>query len=280
MNIKAVLIDFDGTCLQKDHIYLSLANMHAIRRALDAGIEVIPCSGRTVCIFPPQIEAEKRIRYWVSSSGGRIIDRKEKRVISKCTFTPEESVALIRTFEGQDLYAEIASEGKLYGEKSILDRIWDYPGVDHHVWYMEKGRVHPLRCPSEHFGKKGIGIEKANIYNLNREQETCIRSAIEKLDCAWIPLSGPRSIQFFPRKLNKLEAVTHLLNELGINWEETMAIGDSDLDMSVVKAAGVGVAMGNAIPELKQAANYIAPPNEENGFAEAFGKFLFGENTF
>ena len=53
MNIRAILLDFDGTSLQRDQVYISFRNMRALRAALDKGIEIIPCTGRCEDMFPP-----------------------------------------------------------------------------------------------------------------------------------------------------------------------------------------------------------------------------------
>ena len=75
MDIKAILLDFDGTTLQRDQVFISVRNMYAIRKALDKGIYIVPSTGRAENMQPPQIEAEKRIRY----SGS--IPEKEKIVL-------------------------------------------------------------------------------------------------------------------------------------------------------------------------------------------------------
>lgn len=274
MSIKAVLIDFDGTCLQKDQIYLSLKNMHAIRKALEAGILVIPCTGRAADMFPPQIEKEKGIRYWVSSAGARVLDRQENRVVSECLFTPEESAALCRLFEGRNIYAEVCAQGKIHVEKAVFEHIWDFRIPGHHVWYIEDGRVKPVEKLSEYFLENRIGMEKANIYGLTPDEAAWLQSEIRALDIAWIPKPNTNSVQFFPKRLDKKTAVEALLKQLSIDWSEVMAIGDADLDRCVVEAAGIGVAVANAKPELLEVADYVVASDEMNGLAEAFERFL------
>ena len=54
MDIKAILLDFDGTTLQRDQTFISFRNMAALRKAMDRGIEIIPCTGRCEDMFPPR----------------------------------------------------------------------------------------------------------------------------------------------------------------------------------------------------------------------------------
>ena len=64
--------------------------------------------------------------------------------------------------------------------------------------------------------------------------------------------------------------------KLNITRAEVMAIGDSDNDLAMLKAAGVGVAMGNATDEVKKSCAFITGRCEDDGFAQAVDKFVFG----
>ena len=61
---------------------------------------------------------------------------------------------------------------------------------------------------------------------------------------------------------------------MGIAQDEIMAIGDNENDLSMIEYAGLGVAMGNAIPLVKEAANVITTTNDEHGVAEAIKKYV------
>lgn len=74
--------------------------------------------------------------------------------------------------------------------------------------------------------------------------------------------------------VNKGTALKALANQLGIQQEEIMAIGDSFNDLEMIRYAGVGVAMGNARAEVKEAADYVTGTNMEDGVAQAVEKFV------
>ena len=67
-----------------------------------------------------------------------------------------------------------------------------------------------------------------------------------------------------------------LLTEYQIAADEVLAVGDGDNDLEMVSLAGVGVAVGNATPSLKERADHIVGTNDENGAAEAIWKFALG----
>ena len=67
MDIKVLLLDMDGTTLEKNQVTISQRNMDAIDKAIEKGIYVIPCTGRVLDMFPPQILRTEKIRYCVTS---------------------------------------------------------------------------------------------------------------------------------------------------------------------------------------------------------------------
>ena len=75
---------------------------------------------------------------------------------------------------------------------------------------------------------------------------------------------------------SKWNALQTLAQEWGILPAEIMAIGDQGNDLSMIQHAGIGVAMGNAPDDVKQHANYVAPPIGEDGVADAIERFVLG----
>jgi len=274
LDIKAILLDFDGTALQRDQVFISCRNMYAIRQAIAKGIEIIPCTGRCEDMFPPQIEAEKRIRYWITASGARIVDRNEKKVLYQCVFSPEESAQLCEIFENQDIYTEISAEGHIYLEKKINDHLERFPVPSHHVWFVESGRQIPVEQPSKYFLEHQIGIEKCNLYGIPDEKQQEISSALNSTGLIAPPANAEKDIQFFPRRLDKIQAIEFLLKKLGLEFENVMSFGDSSMDADIIEKAGFGIAMGNSPDWIKAKAKYITKPYFEDGVAEAIEKFI------
>jgi len=82
------------------------------------------------------------------------------------------------------------------------------------------------------------------------------------------------NLEFSSKSLNKMNATDAVLDALGIGYEECLAIGDSSTDLEIIKASGVGVAMGNAPDDIKAAADHITGINTEDGFAQAIEEFV------
>ena len=274
MEIKAILLDFDGTSLQKDQVYISLRNMWALRRAIDRGIQIIPCTGRVEDMLPPQIEAEPRIRYWVTSGGSRVVDRQTGEVLFNHTWTPEQSAELCRIFEGQDIYSETAAEGKTIMERSVAEHLECHAVPPHHVWFFEARRHIVVDSLSDYFLKNNVGMEKVNIYGVPEEKQEALYQAFENTGLVWLTDPPGSLIQFFPKTLDRCAAIAALLKRIGISFGQVMSLGDEVMDIPAIRTAGLGVAMGNAPDRVKAEADYVTAPFDQDGVAQAIEKFI------
>lgn len=276
MKIRAVLLDMDGTLLGRSQVAVSVRNMHAIQRALKKGLVVIPCTGRVLDMLPPQLLTQEGLRYFVTSHGARVYDSTAGTTIYEDVIPPRESSLLMRLLEGKGLYNEIAAAATIYLEKSIADALCNQPVPEHHIWYMRDECFTALDRPSTYFEQKNVGIEKMNLYGIPAPLQQEIYDLVTATGFVrhTRPGAGP-NLEFSHCTLNKLNATDTLLHHLGISYEETLAIGDSSSDLDIIRACGIGIAMGNAPANIKAAADDVTASNTEDGVAMAFDKYLF-----
>ena len=83
------------------------------------------------------------------------------------------------------------------------------------------------------------------------------------------------NIEINDKTATKGEALRFLCRHLGVDVRDTMAFGDGSNDMSMIQAAGIGVAMANADPALQAAADFVTDTNDADGVAKAIEKFCF-----
>ncbi|HAX1100225.1 TPA: HAD-IIB family hydrolase, partial [Enterococcus faecium] len=81
-------------------------------------------------------------------------------------------------------------------------------------------------------------------------------------------------LEFMPKGVTKAYGISLLAKDLGLKQEEIMAIGDEENDLPMIQYAGLGVAMENAVPFVKEAADFVTASNEENGVAKVIQKFV------
>jgi hypothetical protein len=223
---------------------------------------------------PPQIEADKRIHYYITSGGTRVVDHNTGEIIYQEILTPEESAAMCRVFEEKNIYTEIAADGKIYLEKAIADHLERYPVPPHHVWFIEAGKQIVIEKPSKYFLENGIGLEKINMYGIPKELQQPIYDEVENSGIAHITDPLGENMQFFPKNLDRTRGMQALLKKLGITMDEVMSIGDSVLDADAIRASGIGVAVGNAPQWLKDEADFVTAPFDKDGVAIAIEKYI------
>ena len=275
MKLRAVLMDMDGTLLGKSQVAVSVPNMKAVQAAIRKGVAVIPCTGRVYDMLPPQLLTQEGLRYIVTSHGARAYDALTGESLYEDLIPYRESAEIMRILEGKGLYNEIAAEHTIFFEKAITEPV-DLSLVPlHHLWYVRDRCYTAVERPSEYFLEHRIGVEKMNLYGIPEPLQKPLYDAVTAT--GYIrhtrPGAGP-NLEFSHHTLSKLCATDAILERLGISYEETMAIGDSSSDLEILKACGVGVAMGNAPDEIKAVADDVTGANTENGLAQAFEKYL------
>ena len=87
----------------------------------------------------------------------------------------------------------------------------------------------------------------------------------------------PTNVELNILRANKGEALKQLTDYLGLSMEQVMAVGDGMNDLTMLRMAGVGVAMGNACPEAMAAADAVTADCDHDGVAQAIARFCFGE---
>jgi hypothetical protein len=87
--------------------------------------------------------------------------------------------------------------------------------------------------------------------------------------------SEPFFIEIMPQNVDKATALDRMLETIGLTRENVICCGDGFNDISMIKYAGVGVAMGNAQPAVKDAADYITGTNDEDGLVQVMKEFIW-----
>lgn len=90
---------------------------------------------------------------------------------------------------------------------------------------------------------------------------------------------GMAELTVFGRTVSKGGALLHLAERFGVPLQQTMAIGDGLNDISMLRAASLGVAMGNAPRRVRAAADVITASNEDDGFAQALERYVLAADV-
>jgi len=267
MKYKLICIDIDGTLLDDQKRLLPQVK-ESIRKVADKGVHIVLASGRMPAGVEP-IEEELGVKCIKACNAGTYI-----LLDDKCIGAEYLSLETMK-----NVYTDIAEKYKI-PLWIFCGRTWCVTDTDQYVereirvigrepviagamplaekWAYENIRPNKLL----------VAAEPGKIQQIYREIK---ENNYEDIDVA---CSADEFIEIFPKGVTKGRALAVICNKLGINIKETVAFGDQELDIPMIEAAGTGIAMGNAIKELKDKADFVTKSNNEAGIAYAIENYL------
>ena len=274
MKIRLFAFDLDGTILHHQHA-LSPRNAEALRRAHEQGVEIVPATGRMRTFLPPSIAELPFIRDVVSSNGAAVYDRKEKKVIYENMMPSSLAEHCFDLVAPYHVFSEVYVNGEAYTDRFMWERReteFGYP--PERVAFMKNKTYHIVDDFRTFLHRKDVKVEK---YNMPYVPETIfedLMAFLEKQEEIVVACSGFTNIELNNRTTSKADGLRGLGAVLGISAEEMMTIGDTGNDVSMLRYAGLSVAVANASAEAKAAAKVLTDACTEDGVAKAIEKYL------
>ncbi len=295
-------LDLDGTALD-DEKRLRPRVRKAVEDAVAAGYAVVPVSGRPIrglskefmAIPDPRPEmqctsggggpeagrAAPAIRYAITCNGAvihRIDDfaARQWEEIRKVTVPREAVYAVLEAIEPFDVLPDCFQGGHGNMPTWCKDVIWDRGMSEGIVRYILEDRTFYDDFPA--FVRSiDDKVEKMTLsFNMLKNGAEEKRQAAERI--AKIPdillVSGAiHNLEVSNKDSGKGRGILHLCELLGIDPACTMACGDEENDLDMIRRAAFGVAMANALDSVKQEADFVTGTNEEDGVADAIEEF-------
>ena len=267
-----IAMDMDGTLLRSDKS-VSPAVLAAIHDAVCAGKAVALGTGRPLSELVPYREILKDIRYAVLESGSLVYDLQEERVLLSHCLDPACIPAVLEAISREDVMPQAMSGGRSYVNGGDISRMAHYQmGVYQGLYEEAAERVPDVRA---FLREHAAGIEKINLCHTSPEsrERTAARLAAVPAQKTYAEQS---SLEISPRRITKGQGLIELCGILGIPVEQSIAVGDADNDIPMLRAAGLGIAVGNANEHVLAAADVIVSDNDHDGCAEAIRRYLLG----
>ena len=258
---KLLALDMDGTTLTSEKKITS-QTAGAINNLLKSGIHVVVASGRCLAEMSDYKEEFKNIRYMILTSGGLVYDLFEDRPISLHSVSFEDCIKLIELGKMEDAMIHLLTIRDSIASPHDIEHIADF-GMS--VYYNMFNRI-CVKC--EDLKRYAIehkeDIMKVNIYHRSIEsrERTVARLKDSNLQLVYAEAAN---LEASPLGVTKASGLIELCEHLNIDLADTVAIGDAPNDIEVLKTVGYSVAMGNAIDEVKQIADFITTDNDHDG---------------
>jgi len=260
---KMIAIDLDGTLLT-DELIIPPGTVKAIQKAVELGTIVTIATGRMFTSAKPFAKQLGLNVPLITYQGAIIKDVDEIEVMYERLIPPDIAYKLIDISLEKNLHLQVYQDDILYSpseNKKLLD-------------YVEMAKV-PYKIEPDLTKIAGRGFTKAlfiedsdYLDSLQDELRTSFgeQAHIAKSKATFLEVTHPEA--------NKASALLYLAQKLGIDQSEIIGIGDNHNDLELIKTAGLGIAMGNGVKELKEIAEYISLTNNEEGVRHVIEKFI------
>jgi Cof subfamily protein (haloacid dehalogenase superfamily) len=283
--IKCIASDMDGTLLNS-YQQVSQENKEAILKAQEQGIEVVIATGRSYQEVRFILD-EADIHCPVIGVNGAEVRTKEGEILSATPIEKHVAKKAAEKLMEKDIYFEIYTNKGTYSldpNKAvaiIVDIVVSAnPDVkpEDVVKRAEErtrhGLVHQVESYDVLFNDDTHQIYKLFGFALNSDRRGAAESALEELTELTVSSSGHNNLEITHRNAQKGIALETFVKSKGISMVETMAMGDSFNDISMLERVGRAVAMGNADYEIKTLCDVITATNDEHGVAKAILEVL------
>lgn len=259
MKYKIVASDLDGTLLNTDS-QLSEKNICAISRLGERGIHFLPATGRTLSEIPAEVLSCSNIRYIIQSNGAAVTDRISGEQIRLC-ISRDAAKRLLDILFRYDAHLTVRHGGESYAA-GLTDRVVSHNKIDkNHVAVIQRYSNFPTNFKEVVYSFDYIEVISA-YFHTEDERQSC-RREIEALGECRTAQVGEYGLEIFDKSAGKGAALLALCDKLGIARSESVGVGDSGNDITLVQAAGLGLAVKNATDELKDAADEVICSNDE-----------------
>lgn len=262
---RAVFVDLDDTFLAPDKS-IPEPNLALMDRLAELGIELVPCTGRHVGGVPERMRTHPCVRHVVASNGGIVADLQTGANLRVVAIPQADIVSLYRDLACERVIVDAFADGHAYTERarfSLFDEIDVPEGLRA---YLKAGRTQVDLTIPELLSQVGP-VTKLSIFFVGERAARACREGIARHPNLYYVQTSAANYETMDVHATKGSALVWLAEHMGWGVDRTIAFGDNNNDVTMIRAAGDGVVMENGEPQVKALADHIAPPAWEGGVA-------------
>ena len=274
--IKLIALDLDGTLFDNSG-QISPANKIEIENAVKKGIAVVISTGRPFSGLPFEQIKDTGIKYAITTNGSALYEIETGKCLFEAALDDAVVIPIINYIMTKDIHADAFCGGRGYTSEKTLSARSKLDVPESLLKYIINTRE-VVPDLAAYIKNKNLHVQKMTLNShkdadgrlVDREDVKAFLMANPDIN---VVCGGYNNLEFTAAGVDKGMGLKKLAELLSIPMESTMAIGDTENDLSIIQAAAVGVAMGNATEEVKKAAAYITDSNTENGVAHAIAHY-------
>lgn len=272
-NIGIIALDLDGTLLDTQKC-LSERNRAALCRAAELGIEIVPTTGRFYNAIPAVVRELPFLHYAITINGAQVQNIQTGDVLYRAEMRWQQAVELMEYLDTLPAFYDCYQENRGWMTAAMQSRVSE---AVHDPLYL--AMIRDLRAPvpelKAFLTERKLGVQKVQVYPGSGERRTALLRTLSNRFPHLIATSSiAENVEINAKDANKGRALLALAAHLGLNPEQTMSFGDGLNDLTMLRDAGVGVAMANGVAEAKAAAALVTVSNDEDGVAAVIERLI------
>ncbi len=265
-------LDLDGTLCTTDK-RVTPYTAAVLARAAERGVQIVPATGRFYKGLPQVLREAPYLRYCITINGAQVYDALEDRAVSKAEMSCSQALEAMEYLDTLDVIYDCYQDSWGWITREYLEIAPDYV-PDQYYLKMQRMLRTPVDELKAHLRSVGRDVQKILIYTRTDElQDELLASLPERFPNLVVTSSARHNIELNAPAANKGTALTALAKALGIPRARVMAVGDGLNDRTMLEAAGIAVAMGNAHPAIKALADWVSDDCDHDGAAKAIERF-------
>jgi hydroxymethylpyrimidine pyrophosphatase-like HAD family hydrolase len=284
MKYRLIALDLDGTLLRPDQT-VGPADVAAIAEAQAAGVRVVPCTGRGWRESAGVLAAVPGLEYGVFNTGAVVVEMADGTAVDLADFEPHLVLELVEFMSDLPdavlVYQEFGRAGCDYlvcgrGQLSANTRRWfEMNGL------RTKEIARPTLDDLHHSLRVGMVAVGQQAFHIERRVTEAFGERVSLHCFAGVPTADKEEtvyiVEVFAAGVDKWRGLRWLAEQHGIADHEVAAVGDEINDLAMLRHAGLGVAMGNAVPAAVEAADRQTRHQRDGGVAYAIRQMLAGD---
>lgn len=278
MSIKVIIMDVDGTLTNGKKV-ITPKTKEALLKAEKVGAILILASGRPtsgLLDIAKELEMDKHHGLLVAYNGSKVLDCETMELLFNQTMSVEEGKAVLEHMKKFDRVCPMIDKGEYMYVTDVYDNMITWKGKPFDViQYESRGGKFKLCEVDDLAAFADFPLNKilttSDPEYLQAHYQEMMEPFKDSLSCMF---TGDFYFEFTAQGIDKAKALDTVLIPMGYTREEMIAFGDGHNDASMVKYAGIGVAMANAVQDLKDIADEVTLSNEEDGIAASLYKHM------
>lgn len=276
MSLKAIIMDIDGTLVDGKTQKIPPETKEALKHVQEKGIKLILASGRPIngmTALAKELDMDKNHGLCVSFNGAKVVDVETNEILFNQTMTVETGKAILNHMKKFDVRPLIVK-----GDYAYVKDVYD-------CYVVSKGEKFNIVNHEAHDNNFKLcevdDLAEFADYELNKIlvigeadylQEHYKEMYEPFVDTCNAMFTAPFYYEYTDKGIDKVRALESVLHHFDINPKDCISFGDAQNDITMIKWAGVGVAMGNGTDETKAAADEVTDANVDEGIAHSVKK--------